>query len=196
MAEKQGITRAEISGWIQVALAVVGLFFTVKQAYPALGAIEQFSSGKGLPQEFQGAQGSIQVFLVILSMATFLMLLFVGLAVVLGGLFRHLDASAPRHAAFSLVSAVILGAAAFTLSIFGNLVWVPASLLCVLSIVLAGIAAVEKQGQDESFFWIVTIGGIPAAVVFGIFVVGLMTGGSQQGSQPPGPDKAAISHLP
>ncbi|MDP2260649.1 MAG: hypothetical protein Q8J89_13135 [Caulobacter sp.] len=185
MEKGKGMTRAEISGWIQVVLAIVGLYFTIKQAYPAIDALGQVGFGKGLPSNFQGSQGAIQVFLVVLVLMTLLMLLFVGLAVILGALFRQLDAKSPRHAAFSLVASVVLGAATFSLAMFGSLVWIPGALLSVLLMVGSGLAAVTSMEEEEGgLFWVLVIVGIPASVLFGIFIAALVAGPQDVPSNP------------
>lgn len=161
------MNRNEIAAWLQVITGIGGLIFTVMTATPSLNAISQASAGTGLPSGFAGAQGAIQVFLTVLLIIVCLAFLGIGLAVLLGGLFRQIGASSPYHAAFCVIIAIVCGAVALTLAVVGTLLWVLFMLLAMCACVVAGIAQVDA-GKET--FWTLTCGGIAGAV----FVTGIV----------------------
>lgn len=164
------MTRVEVSGWIQVVTGLVGLYFTITNSGPALDALSRMGSGQGLPVEFQGAQGFIKVFLLILALSVLIALVLIGFAVLLGALFRGLGAANPLHASFSLVAALFFGSTAVTTAIFGNPIWVFAVLFMLSCLVLAGIAGVDDSG--EIGFWpCLFMFGAASVVVGGIAMI-------------------------
>lgn len=160
------MSRAELSGWIQVVIGLVGLYFTVVNGGPALDAIAQVGAGGVLPDDFAGTQGAIRVFLFLLTVATTLGLIFVGLGILLGTIFRHVGAKMPLHAAFSFISAIAILCLTFSLAIFDAPIWPITSLLFVLCIVLTVVAANNEDGEIYQF--VLVIGIIGAVVVGGM----------------------------
>lgn len=161
------MTRAEVAGWLQLLVALVGLYLAVTNGGAALEAIGQVGAGQGLPSEFKGAQGAIRVFIFIVILITLLALFFVGLAIVLGGLFRHLGAIMPLHSAFALIAAIVLGSAGLTLAIFGNYIWIPLIFLAGVCAVCSGIAAYD---ETKEIYWPLGLVGGVAVVLFGIII--------------------------
>ena len=140
-----------MSGWLQVLIGLVGLYFTITSSAPALDALSRLGAGQSLPPEFTGVQGFIRVFLLVLALGVLVALVLIGLAIILATVFRTLGAGRPIHAAFSLVAALSFFALTITVAIYGNPVWVFSALFMLSCLVLAGIAAATKaaDGPEE-----------------------------------------------
>jgi len=168
------MNRMEVAAWVQVAVGVLALVLTALTATPALNAIIQAGSGDGVPGSFQSAQGAIQLFAVILVMATSLVFVSIGVAVILGRLFALIHAGAPYHAAFCVVVAMLLISVGTTLGLLGSSYWVWPILQAIICLILAGQSQVDA-GKET--FWTLMIVG--ACLCFG---VGLAVGRSLEAS--------------
>lgn len=169
------MTRAEISGWLQVIIGLVGLYFTVTNSAPALNALSSLSAGQGLPAEFDGAQGFIKVFLLILALSVLLSLVLIGVAILLAAVFRGLGAARPVHTAFSLMMSLLFAACGLTAAVYGNSTWVFAILFMLSCWVIAGIAGVSAGNDPEGDpFWVcLFLLGAASVVVGGLSQIGL-----------------------
>jgi hypothetical protein len=165
------VGRAELSGWVQVVIGLVGLYFTVTQGGPALEAISAVGAGRALPPEFTGIHGGIRVFLFLLTLVTTLAFLLIGLGIVLGAVFRHVGAKMPLHGAYAVISAIVLLCASLSFAIFDILLWPITSLLALLCVVLSCIAGIDDEGE---FFYIVLIGGVAGSMFVGIAASAIM----------------------
>ena len=164
------MTRAEASGWLQVIIGLVGLYFTVTNSAPALNALSSLSAGQGLPAEFDGAQGFIKVFLLILALSVLLSLVLIGVAILLAAVFRGMGGARPVHAALSLVMGLLFAACGLTAAVYGNSTWVFSILFMLSCWVIAGIAGVSDGADPEGDpFWICLFILGAASVVVGSF---------------------------
>lgn len=174
------MSRTEISGWIQVVTGLVGLYFTVTSSAPALQALNQLGTSGGLPAEFQGAQGFIKVFLVLLAIIVLLCLVLIGLSILLGALFRGLGAKAPQHASFALVMALVFMAISLTLGVFGHALWLVTGMIGLLLGLVAGVAAAD--GTQDSIWGTVGVGTF-VILLAGGGATAIMAGVSHQSAQ-------------
>jgi hypothetical protein len=151
------MSRMEVAAWVQVAVGVLALVITAMTATPALNALIQVSMGEGVPGSFRSAQGAIQLFVVVLVIATSLVFVSIGVAVIIGRLFALLGASAPYYAAFCVVIAMLLISAAGTLALLKLRVWLWPLLQATLCLILAGQAQVDSP-KKEAFWSFMIIG--------------------------------------
>ena len=182
------VSRSEVSGWLQVVIGLVGLYFTVTNSGPALEALSRMGTGQGLPVEFQGAQGFIKVFLLILALSVLIALVLIGLAVLLGSLFKGLGAKNPLHASFSMTAAIFFGSVGVTGAIFGNPVWVFAVLFMLSCLVLTGVAGID-DGEDRGFWPCLFVLGAASVFVGGLSMIP-MTAQKQTSALTEGPAAA------
>lgn len=151
------MNRMEVAAWIQVAVGVLALVITALTATPALNALVQASMGAGLPGSFQSAQGALQLFVVVLIMATSLVFVSIGVAVIIGRLFIMLGATAPYYAAFCVVIAMLLVSSAATIGLMKLRFWLWPLLQAILCLILAGQAQVDSA-KKEAFWSFMIIG--------------------------------------
>ncbi|MFK0299272.1 hypothetical protein ACIQTU_08625 [Brevundimonas sp. NPDC090276] len=172
---KINVSRVEVQGWLNLIVAVAGLYFTATSGTDTLDAIARFSTAGSLPPEFAGSQGIIRVFLFLLMLMIFGSMLFIGLAIMLGQLFRSMGSPRPNHTAFTLIAGLLAATIALTFGIFGEPLWMLAGMISLLLLVCTGIAGSEGVEGPEggiAYWFILVIGGV-AVMLFGTFVVGL-----------------------
>jgi glucan phosphoethanolaminetransferase (alkaline phosphatase superfamily) len=167
------MSRAEIAAWVQVVLGGLSLILTSLTATPAINAAVRASSVQEYSGSFQGAQGAIQIFAVVLVMAASMAFLLIGLAVILGRLFTLIEASAPYHAAFCVAVALLLVAVTATTAFLGSGLWIWPLLQAIVCVILAGQAQVDPG--KETFWTLMIVGSVSS------FLVGLSLGTMLQG---------------
>ena len=160
----------EVAAWVQVAVGVAALILTALTATPAINAIlQQAASGSAASSPLHGTQGAIQLFAIALVVSTSLVFVSIGVAVILGHLFIMIKSSYPYHAAFCVVTAMILLPVGATIGILGNKLWMWPVLQAVLCILLAGQS--QADPGKETFWGLMIVGTIAC------FFVGLMATG-------------------
>lgn len=152
---------------MQVIIGLAGLYWTVANSAPALDALSSLTAGQALPAEFEGAQGFIRVFLLLLALLVLLSLVLIGVAILLAAVFRGLGAARPMHSAFCLTISLLFAASGLTAAVYGNSTWVFAILFMLSCWVLAGVAGVSPGGDGEDMFWVALVFLGAASVVVG-----------------------------
>lgn len=146
------VKRTEIAAWLQVVVAIAGLLITLNLGGPAFDALQNLGDGS-LPDEFVGAQGFLKAFLLLLVIVVLLGLLFVGLGVALGGLFRACGARSPLHAAFSFIAFLVLVTLAACSAIFLFPMMPLLGLLALSSLFLCAYSTQAEAGGEEGGFY-------------------------------------------
>lgn len=142
------IDRIEVQGWIQVVIGVVGIWLTAAQSQTALIAIAQVIETGSAPDGFGGAGGAIRLFPVIFVMILLLAIALIGLGVAMGAL---------------------------TLALAGSSFWIPFVCLTTVAVILAGLAAADRE---KVAFWMVGIFGIGLSLMVGGGIAMALASGS------------------
>lgn len=163
------MNRMELAAWVQVAVGAIGLAVAALGLTPTINAILRATTSNGTSMPFQGTEGAVQLFALVLVVATSLVFVSIGVAAILGRLFSLIHASAPFYAAFCVVVAMLLISVGATMGLLGVSYWIWPVLQACLLVILAGQSQIDVDKQG--FFLLLFIGSVVC------FVVGMATSG-------------------
>jgi len=161
------MTPADISGYLQIAIGIVGIVLTLANVRKLVPDIEYFSKGTGAPPELDNLSGFIRVLIVFLLLVLMIFLISFGFSVVLSQAYTSLGAKYPLLSSSMTILSLMALSITFTLAAYKNSFWVPGILGSLASGLLSLIAAVNL---DISTFWTALI----VSLIIFLFV-GLIT---------------------
>lgn len=169
------MSRAEISGYVQIVIGAVGIIVTVLASPAMLDALGQIGPSGNLPPEFSGISGAVRIFAVLFVMLCFVLLLMIGLALVLSAVFRALGSGHPFLTGFFAIATVVCLAVTVTLAVISINYWI-AGFIASFMLVWMTFASTEKAEEDgsasSSLGTIGLIGSILFLITGGITAIG------------------------
>jgi hypothetical protein len=144
------MSAADVSGYVQILIGVVGIVLTLTNIRSLVPDIDHFTKGKGAPPELDNLSGFIRVYVVIFLLILMVFLICFGFSVTISALYEGLSAKFPLLAASMTTMGLIALTLTITLSSYRNRFWVPGVVGTFSAMVLSIISAVNP---DISVFW-------------------------------------------
>lgn len=118
------MTRAEVSGYVQIVIGAIGIVVTILASPAMLDAIGQMGGSGNLPPEFTGISGAVRIFAVLFVMFCFALLLVIGLSMVLSTVFRVIGSGHPFLTSLFAVMATLCLSVTVTLAVLHINYWI------------------------------------------------------------------------
>lgn len=182
------MTKAEISGYVQIVIGAVGIIITILTSPTMLDAIGQIGNASSLPPEFSGASGAIRIFSVLFVLFAFTLLVMIGLAIVLAPVFQSAGSARPFLTAFFGVAAMTSLAVTATLAILSISYWV-AGFVGAGTLIWLSFTAGDHDPRGQKMLVAAVVGSIVFLFVGGATAIGkaIPAQNASETSTAPGP---------
>lgn len=147
------MSSADISGYIQIILGIVGIVLTLTNVQKLVPDIQHFTKGKGAPPELDNLSGFIRVVVVFTLLVLMFFLIAFGFSVVLSQAFNALGAVFPQLSSAMTILSLLSLSITLALAAYKNSYWIPGVVGTTGSALSAIISAVNP---DLGTYWIVT----------------------------------------
>ena len=163
----------DVSGYLQIAIGIVGIVLTLVNVQKLVPDIEQFTKGTGAPPELDNLSGFFRVCIVLTLLLLMLFLIAFGFSVVLSEAYKGLGAKYPQLSAAMTVAALLSLSVSLSLAAYRNSYWISG----IVGTLGAGLGAViSAVNPDIGTYWTVATLFTIAFLVSGAFTVAARSG--------------------